>query len=198
MSVVIAVEKRGGIVVVCDTLTTTGSQTSPCKQARRKVFQTADSLIAVAGFSAYYTALECYLKKRDSHSLHDESGIFEFFLSFWRWLRDECHFVNDQADTDDPTPFADLDVEFIVASRAGLFCVGGILGVSRYDRFCAIGTGASHAEGAAAVLYDQLDSARDIARQAVEVACQFDRASGGETLVFEVDKEPESEPESGT
>ena len=190
MSVVIAVEKQGDIVAVCDTVTTRGSQTSPCKQPRRKVFQAADSLIGVTGKSVYYTALECFLKRTDSYSLHDEAGIFEFFLAFWRWLRDDCHFVSDQADTDDLTPFADLDVEFIVAGGAGLFRVGGILGVSRYDRFCVIGSGASHAEGAAAVLYDQLDSARDIARRAIEIACQFDRVCGGETLVFEIDKEP--------
>jgi len=188
MSVIMAVEKDGQIAVATDSLLTVGSSASPNLIALPKVVRVQDTCIGTSGFSAYYPLLDTFIANRDDLDLISEAGIQATFVSFWNYLRENFHFVNDQSDDDDITPFVDMRAEFLVAGRAGLFCVREILSVSRYRRFCAIGSGANHAEGAAQVLYDQDLPASVIARRAIEVACQFDRAAGGDVKVYELDE----------
>ena len=94
--------------------------------------------------------------------------------------------MNDQSREDDSSPFAELDNEFLVVNRYGIFQVEDILGVTRYERYCAIGSGASRAEGALEVLMRQDMSAGDVAAEAIRVAMKFDRASGGDVIVHDV------------
>lgn len=188
MSIAIAVEKDGHVAVGADTLVTVGSSTSPNLIAQPKVVRAQNALVATAGLSVYYPLLRKFFDGDQPIALTCEAEIVDAFVTFWKFLREHCHFVNDQSDTDDLTPFADLQAEFLVASHSGLFHVREILSVLRYERFCAIGSGASHAEGAACILFEQQRGASDIARLAVEVACRFNRASGGEVVVYELDK----------
>jgi ATP-dependent protease HslVU (ClpYQ) peptidase subunit len=70
-------------------------------------------------------------------------------------------------------------------SSSAIFKVKEILSVSRFESYCAIGSGAAHAEGALHVAYDVLQSARDVAMAAMSAALAFDGASGGEIRVHE-------------
>ncbi len=186
MSTIVAVEKNGRTAVAWDTMTTVGSLRVTNCLDRTKVHRIGRSLVGVAGLSIYGNVLEHYFATKRAPALKDATAIFDFFIKFWRDLRERYPFVNDQWDDEDPTPFADLDAEFIVANRYGIFGVKEILSVSQFERFCAIGSGASHAEGALEVLYDQKGSAAEIAMRAVEVAISFDCKSGAPVEVAEV------------
>ena len=187
MSTIVAVEKNGRTAIAWDSMTTVGSLRVTNCLDRTKVHRIGSSLLGVAGLSIYGNVLEHYFAAKRAPSLKDANTIFDFFIKFWRDLRDRYPFVNDQWDDEDPTPFADLDAEFIVANRHGIFGVKEILSVSRFERFCAIGSGASHAEGALEVLYDQPGTAAEIAARSVEVAITYDCKSGAPIDVAEVD-----------
>jgi len=186
MSTIVAVEKAGRIAVAWDELSTIGSTRCVNKLGPPKVQRVGSSIVGSAGLSTYRNVLDHYLASKKPPVLKDERAIFQFFVRFWRDMRARYHFVNDQADTDDPSPFADMAAEFLVANRHGLFLVKEILSVTRLGKFCAIGSGAPHAEGALQVLYDQDGSAKDIAQTAVQVALEFDAASVGPVQVLEL------------
>ena len=104
-------------------------------------------------------------------------------MDSWKALHEDYHMVNDQSDSDSPSPFADFDADFLVANASGIYLVGGILSVAEYEKYCAIGSGAGHAEGALTVLYDIEKDAAVMARRAVESALIYDANSGGEIEV---------------
>lgn len=200
MSTIVAVEKNSQIAVAWDSMTSFGS----CRDVNRigppKVLRAGMSLIGVAGYTIYSNLLDHYLaSSKKKPTLQDERAIFEFFLRFWRELHDRYHMVDDQFDSDDRAPFADLGAEFVVANRHGLFRIKEIMNVSCMTRFCALGSGASHAEGALTVLYDQRKTAREIATTAVEIALAFDSRSSGPVECLELaDQRKRSSSKSGT
>ena len=179
MSIIVAVKKSNSVAVAWDTLTTIGSRAC-AGLPQRKVVEWEGIAIGAAGLSVYYNVMEHYLSRlpKPDRAILTESDVLEFFIGFWRSLREDYHFVDNQADSDDPCPFADLGTEFLLATPSAIYGVREILSVSEHERFVAVGSGASHAEGACSVLYDQLESAREIAEATVAVALRFDRSSG--------------------
>lgn len=186
MSTVIAVEKDGRTVIASDSLTSRGSMACVNSAGLPKISRIGSSFVGSTGLSVYKNIMEHYLSGKRAPTLKDERSVLDFYIRFWKALHDHYHFVNDQSCAEDPSPFADLDAEFLVVNRYGIFQVQDILGVTRYERYCAIGSGASHAEGALEVLIGQDMTAAEIAAEAVRVAMKFDRASGGEVIVHEV------------
>lgn len=187
MSIVVAVTKGGRTAVAADSLYLTGSHrdVSADLAGRSKVRRVGGSLIGLAGWSVYQNIFGHYVAKQRVPALKDEAAIFAFFLKFWKVLREQYPFVKDQPEGAD-TPFSDLDSSFLIANRWGLFDVHGNLTVWRHKEHCAIGSGALYAFGALHVLYPQLNSAKEIARQAVEAAIRFDDGCGGPIEVLEV------------
>ena len=124
--------------------------------------------------------MEHYLSRlpKPDKAIVTESDVLDFFVRFWRCLSKDYHFVDNQSDSDNPCPFADLGAEFLLATPSAIYSVREILSVSEHDRFVTIGSGADHAEGACSVLYDQLGSAQQIAEATVAVAIRWDRDSG--------------------
>ncbi len=186
MSTIVAVEKDRRTVIASDTLTTSGPMACVNSLGLPKVTRVGTSLVGSTGFSVYKNVLDHYLSGKRAPSLKDERAILDFFIRFWKALHEHYHFVNDQSREDDSSPFAELDNEFLVVNRYGIFQVEDILGVTRYERYCAIGSGASRAEGALEVLMGQDISAGEIAAEAIRVAMKFDRASGGDVIVHDV------------
>lgn len=173
-------------VVAWDAMSCVGSTASYGADPREKALRFGSAIVAKAGLSVNDDILRHYLRGRSPVALDTADAVFEFFLQFWRDLREQYHFVEDQADRDDPSPFADLMAEFLVASPGGLFRVKEILSVTRFESICALGSGAAHAEGAAWALLESGCTARDVARRAMEIALRFDRASGGEIRMLEM------------
>lgn len=186
MSTIVAVEKDGKVAVASDG--GTGAGDTRCVNARRpsKVRRVGKAILGVAGYSVYQNILDDYLNAREPPALTDEKSIFTFFLQLWRELHSRYHFVNDQWDEGSVCPFSDLGAEFLVVDACGIFRVKEILSVTQFERFCAIGSGAPHAEGALSVLYDTENTVHAMALTAVQVAIAFDRSSGGDVDVFEL------------
>lgn len=184
MSTIVAVEKNDEVAMAWDSMTTVGATWDVNRFPARKVMQVGESLIGMAGLSVYGTILEHYFQNEDAPQLENETLVLDFFLRFWRDLKERYSFVDDQSDPDDSSPFADLCAEFLVASPSGIFRVKEIMSVSRFSKFCTIGAGAYHAEGALQVLYSMDRPAEEIAREAVLVAMKFDRATGGEVMTL--------------
>jgi ATP-dependent protease HslVU (ClpYQ) peptidase subunit len=187
MTTILAVEKDGECAVCWDTMTTAHGCRSVNAVPVPKVTRIGDSVIGVAGYSVYCNILQHYVDTIETPSLDDEKSVFSFFLGFWSALHKEYSFVDDQADEDDPSPFADLQAEFLVVNRRGVFRVKEILSTTRFERFCAIGSGAPHAEGALHVRYPQDGSALEVARSAMSAAVAFDVSTGDqvESIVLE-------------
>lgn len=187
MSTIIAVSKNRKTVIACDSADYVGSTRCHSAVFPGKVLSVVGSFIACAGFTVYRNILAHYLRQGAVRPrLADEGQVLEFFLKFWRAMKEDYHFVNDSSDVNSPSPFADLGAEFIVANSAGIFKVKEILSVSRFTSYCAIGSGASHAEGALHVAYGRFSTAREVATAAMDAALAFDAASGGEVMIYEV------------
>ncbi|MCH9034621.1 MAG: hypothetical protein IID42_08965 [Planctomycetes bacterium] len=186
MSTIVAVEKDRRTVIASDTLTTSGPMACVNSLGLPKITRIGTSFVGSSGFSVYKNVLDHYLTGKRAPTLKDERAILDFFIRFWKALHEHYHFVNDQSREDDTSPFAELDTEFLVVNRHGIFQVEDILGVTRYERYCAIGSGASRAEGALEVLMGLDMTAGEIATEAIRVAMMFDRASGGDIIVHDV------------
>lgn len=187
MSIIVAVSKRGRTVVAADSLYLTGSHKDYAADlvGRSKVSRVGSSLIGMTGWSIYQNIFDHYVGGRRPSSLKDEAAIFDFFLKFWRTLRQRYPFVKEQRDGAD-SPFSDLDSSFIVANRHGVFDIHGNLTVWRHKEYCAIGSGSPYAYGALHVTYDQPGGTKDIAVGAVEAAVRFDDGCGGPIETFTV------------
>lgn len=186
MSTIVAIHRNAEYLLAADTLVTSGPDYSARQRPRAKIIRFADSLIGVTGFSVYTNILDHWLGKRNaSADLDNENSILEFVLAFWRDLKQDYHFVQDSPNDDnDPSPFADLQAEFLIVNRHGIFNVREILSVSAYDGFCAIGSGAPYASGALAALWDGATGAAELARRAVQIAASFDRSTGDDVVVM--------------
>lgn len=186
MSIVVAVAKAGRAVMAADTQSTFGSKVlPPDNQASNKMRRIGASLLGRSGWGVYDNILDEVLDEKPAPELADAAGIFRFFNELWRLLHRRYAFVNDQAKRKD-SPFGDLGGSFLVANRAGIFYVAPNLGVTRFERYFAIGTGADFALGALYQLHGREGDAERIARDAVATAIALNVQCGGDTRVLEV------------
>lgn len=191
MSIIVGVHKNDRIVLAADTMHFYGNRREHPDNVAcgAKVRRVGRSHVGGVGWTVYDNILEHYLHtQKRPPALGSERAIFDFFLKFWKVMRDKYQFVNDQSgdNHDEPSPFADLDSEFIVANRNGLFQVGTNLTVMRFEKYLAIGSGQQYAYGALHALYATSRTAEQIARQATQAAAYFDQGCGGEVECFAV------------
>jgi len=185
MSVVVAVRKDGQTVMASDSMSVFGHHCEDHTNiaSTDKILTVGSSLLGITGWGLYGNIFNHYLSsRRTAPRLSGEREIFDFFLKFWRELREKYSLVNEQANTD-KEPFADLDANFLVANRKGIFHVSSNLSVCGIRRFYAIGSGCEYATGAMFALYETKQSAEAVARKAVEAAIRFDTDCGGEITV---------------
>ena len=167
MSIAVAVSKHGKIVVAADTQSNFGDRkVLRANHRSAKIMKVGASYLALTGWGIYENILADYLSKAGAPRLRNETEVFTFFVRFWRQLHKKYSFVNDQADADDKTPFADLDASFLVVNRSGIFHVSGNMSVTQFNEYYAIGSGGSYALGALHALYNQDLEAEEIARGA--------------------------------
>ncbi len=180
MTIILAVHKNDETVIAADTRISFGSEIIPGDNLQvEKIIKAGSSYIGSAGWGLYDNILADYIGHRGEIRLEDSSSIFSFFLDFWHELHKQYPFVNDQSGDKD-SPFGDLDAKFLIASPGGIFHVANNLGVRKFEKYYAIGSGSSYSLGALDQLYDRKLDAGSIARRAVLTAMKFDRACGGE------------------
>jgi ATP-dependent protease HslVU (ClpYQ) peptidase subunit len=182
MSIIVAVQKNDSIVVAADTMHSTGSHREHADNLieRSKLRKIGRSYIGGVGWSVYDNILDHYLRAlKRTPTLRNEAAIFDFFLKFWKALRDRYQVVNDQPDREDHSPFASLDSEFLIVNANGIFEVASDLTVMRFDKYVAIGSGDKYAYGVLFAQYNGKFTAEQMARTAAEAAVHFDQSCGG-------------------
>ncbi|MCH2133618.1 MAG: hypothetical protein MK116_07695 [Phycisphaerales bacterium] len=181
MSIIVAIHRHATITMGADTLTCFGDgEQSPQENCQtRKILPMGEAFIGGTGWAVYDDIIEHWMANREAPTLDTKSAVFAYFLELWQGMRDGYPFVNDQSNSKD-TPFADLDSTFLVAGSGGLFKVSSDLGVTAFNRYAAIGSGAEYAMGAIECLWDRIEDDEALVRAAIEAACRLDVHCGGQ------------------
>lgn len=179
MSIVVAVRKDGATVMAADLQTSFGSEVVPTdNQKSRKIRKLGSTLFGRTGWGVYENILDDWLADRTAPEVRGSADVFAFFKELWKGLHDGYAFVNDQSRGKD-SPFGDLGGTFLMAAPAGIFYVSPNMGVSEFEQYYAIGSGADYALGALFARYDGDEDAEALARTAVEAASTFNVHCGG-------------------
>ncbi len=187
MSIALAIEKNGELIVAADTLTSFGhTKVPPVLHAAEKVRRVGNNFLATTGWGLYENILDDVIARRKNIKLGSRGQIFDFFLRLWNDLHKKYSFVNDQIDEKEAGPFGNLDSTFIIAGRSGIYYVGPDMSVTKVKHYFAIGSGAQFALGALHGLFDSKLGAEAIARRAVEAAISFDTYCGGDVQIHRV------------
>jgi ATP-dependent protease HslVU (ClpYQ) peptidase subunit len=187
MSVATAVRKGRTIAIAADTQENFGDRRVLREDhGSSKIMKIGASYVAQTGWGLYENILGDYIARIGAPRFRDEREIFMFFNRFWKRMRKDYSFVNDQALEDDRSPFADLDASFLIANSKGIFHVTGQMSVTRFTRFDAIGSGGPYALGALHAIYGDKLTAEEMARRGCAAAVHFDVSCGGELDVFTI------------
>ncbi|MEQ1860657.1 MAG: hypothetical protein ABMA13_12045 [Chthoniobacteraceae bacterium] len=179
MSVIVAVRKNSSITIAADSQDNFGDlRPPPENHDALKLRSVGDAVLGSSGWALYDDIFAHYLKRRRV-SLRDRHSVFDFFVKFWKALRREYPFVNDQPGKENETPFANLDASFLVASPGGIFLISSNMSVSEFRQYYAIGSGSDYAIGAVHALYDEVKDPAVIAERAVRAAIAYDNSCGG-------------------
>jgi ATP-dependent HslUV protease subunit HslV len=188
MSIAVAVQKNGRITLGTDSQTSFGASRMPVENLRTtKMHAIGGSLMATTGWGLYENILDDYLARFPNTEFGGKREIFNFFMGFWRELRDHYTLVKEQCDKDDESPFANLDAAFLVVNKCGIYHVGSDMSVTRFERYYAIGSGGDYSLGAVEAIYAQTSSTQEICQRAVEVAIAFDVHCGGPVQLESLD-----------
>ena len=179
MSVIVAVRKGAQIVIAADSQDNFGDlRPPPDNHEAIKLREVGDAVLGSSGWALYDDIFAHYLARRRV-SLANRTAVFDFFVKFWKDLRKNYSFVNDQPGKETETPFANLDASFLVASPGGIFLISSNMSVSEFRQYYAIGSGSDYAIGAAHALYEDQKDPGLIADRAVRAAMAYDNSCGG-------------------
>jgi ATP-dependent protease HslVU (ClpYQ) peptidase subunit len=180
MSIVVAVQKNRDLVMASDSLQSFGDMAVPDGNClEKKIRKVGDSLLGSTGWSLYENIFDDVVRRRRNIVLGSKAQIFSFFMKLWKDLHSAYTLVNDQCDDRD-SPFGDLDSSFMVMNNHGIFHVASDMGISKFEKYYAIGSGGVFSLGALHALYDSELDAEALARRAVEAAIAFDVHCGGD------------------
>ena len=186
MSIVVVVRKDKRIAMAADTMSACGShRDAPDNVETRKIRRLGSAVMGTTGWALMDNVLEDMLAAKRPPRLNSKGAIFKFYLKLWRELHERYTLVNDQSE-DKSTPYGDIDGQFLVAHRNGIYAVASNLTVCELKKYYAIGGGSDYAFGALYNLYDSELDAREVAIQAVRTAINFDLYCGGSIDVLEV------------
>lgn len=179
MTTILAVKKNKNICICADTLTILAGgrkQTSSDLINHEKIIKHESNYIGVFGNHSLFLAIKSHLKKdKRKRSFINQDDVFNEVCYLHRALRDDYEFIAD-AGSDDS--FESSRFELLIVNAHGIFKTYELRSVQQFARFYAVGTGASYALGAIEALYDGSQPAEKIAKKALEVAAEFDDATG--------------------
>ena len=188
MSVIAAVRKARRLVIAADSQDNFGDLRPPSdNHSAMKLRALGEAWIGCSGWAVYDDLIGHYVGRKSTKvALGTREDVFEFFLKFWRAMRADYPFVNEQSRAEDKTPFADLDATFLIASPGGIFLVSSNMSVSLFQKYYAIGSGGDYALGALHALYDEQTDPVALVERAIAAAKAYDSGCGGATVVQEI------------
>jgi ATP-dependent protease HslVU (ClpYQ) peptidase subunit len=178
MTTILAVKKKGSICIGADTLTIIAGgrkQTSADLVNCEKIIQYESNYIGINGDYSLFLAIKTILTQdRRKRSFTNEENIFNEISKLHITLKDEFALIP-SAEEDS---FESSQFELLIVNPHGIFKTYELRSVQQFARFYAIGSGASYALGAIESLYNENYSAEEIAKKSLEVASEFDDATG--------------------
>jgi len=177
MSTVTAAIKHGKICIAADSLTSFGDLrlNSQYDADHDKILSHGDNRIGIVGSAAHQLVLESLLNdKKVKTDFSSKLAVFETFRSFHPILK-EKYYLNPKDEDDDP--YESTQIDALIANPYGLFGIHSLREVTQYTRFWAIGSGSEYALGAMFAVFDEYDSAEQIAAAGVRAGAEFNNAS---------------------
>ncbi len=186
MSTVVIVRKNNTACIAADSLTSFGDT----KQAAEfvvnsdKIIQFNDFYMGIVGSAAHNLVLKSLFKNHaDKIDFTDQLAIFNSLKQIHPILKEE-YFLNSKEEDEDP--YESSRVDSLLMTKKGIYGLYSLREVDEYTQFWAVGSGAEYALGAMFSVYDQLDSAEQIARTGVKAGAKFDNASDLPMTAFSI------------
>lgn len=187
MSTIVVVKKSNKVCIAADSLTsfgdlTLGSEYDACND---KILSYSDSYIGIVGSAAHHLVMESIMKKKDAAiDFSSRISVFETFRTLHPVLK-EKYFLNAKDEDDDP--YESTQIDALIASPHGIFGVHSLREVSEYKKFWSIGSGSEYALGAMYAVYDQYETAEQIAEAGVRAGAEFNNATAMPLTSYVVD-----------
>lgn len=173
MTTIVMVRKNNQIAIAADSQTTFGDTrlTAEFDGASNKIFQFADSFLAISGSAAHDLVLQTALSKLKNPDFSSRMAIFDTFRRLHPILKED-YFLKTEEEENDPYESSQMTV--VIANPHGIFGVYSMREVYEFQRFWAIGSGRDYAVGAMHAAYDSCETAKEVARVGVETGITFD------------------------
>ena len=178
MSTIVAVKKKGEIVIGADTLAVEGSCLVPSKYKKdyTKIHKINDSYMGITGTTAHNLVMESIKRKYSKEiDLRSVDAIFETLLKLHGKLKDE-YYVNVHEEKDQE--YESNQLHALIVNPNGIFEIQSYREVIEYSKFWAIGSGCDFALGALYSIYDSDYDASKITEVALNASCEFDKGTG--------------------
>ena len=177
MSTVVVVRKNNSACIAADSLTSFGDtrQAAEFVLNSDKIIQFADFYMGIVGSAAHPLVLRSLFKNHANKiDFSNQLSIFDSLRLMHPILKEE-YFLNSKEDDDDP--YESSRVDSLIMNRTGIFGLYSLREVDEYSQYWAIGSGAEYALGAMFSVYDELETAQQIAKVGVEAGAKFDNSS---------------------
>ncbi len=199
MTVVVGVKCGEQIAIATNGETSFGDiRFAPPNVLGNDIIQVKSSLISNAGWGIYSDLLARAHEDPECPDPIDERSVFDFFVWFWKQLKDRYHYVNDQSQgSESRDPFANLESTFLIAAPGGLFKITEHFSVTRFHQFATTGSGEDLALGTLEILYQPDGNASAIAARAAQTAAKYDAHSRGPIEVWTLGGERRVVEEAG-
>jgi len=188
MTTVVVVKKAGQVAIAADTLVTFGDTRLGHRfEDNSKIFKVdgtgGPSYVGMAGTVAHFPVLRKAMTAlpKDQVRLGSKDEVFETFSRLHAVLK-ENYFLQTKEDDNDPYESSQFTV--VVANASGIYGLYSYREVFEFKEFWGIGSGRSFALGALHASWNSAKSARELAVQSVNTACEFDKNSAGPVEVF--------------
>ena len=177
MSTIVVVKKGNQVCIAADSLTSFGDLrfASAYDADHDKILKKKDAHIGIVGSAAHQLVMESLLAdKKVKTDFSSKLAIFETFRNLHPILK-EKYFLNAKDEDDDP--YESTQIDALIASKHGIFGVHSLREVSEYTRFWSIGSGSEYALGAMFAVYDDYETAEEIAAMGVKAGAEFNTSS---------------------
>ena len=177
MSTIVVVKKGDQVCIAADSLTSFGDLrfASEYDADHDKIIRKQDAHIGIVGSAAHQLVMESILSdKKVKTDFSSKLTIFETFRSLHPILK-EKYFLNAKDEDDDP--YESTQIDALIASKHGIFGVHSLREVSEYTRFWSIGSGSEYALGAMFAVYENYETAEEIAAVGVKAGAEFNTSS---------------------
>ncbi|MCK4706462.1 MAG: MFS transporter [Gammaproteobacteria bacterium] len=177
MSTIVVVKKGDQVCIAADSLTSFGDLrlASEYDADHDKIIKNENAHIGIVGSAAHQLVMESILSdKKIKTDFSSKLAIFETFRSLHPILK-EKYFLNSKDEDDDP--YESTQIDAMIASKHGIFGVHSLREVSEYTRFWSIGSGSEYALGAMFAVYDNYETAEEIAAFGVKAGAEFNTSS---------------------